>query len=1256
MTQLDEKSVLGATQREGGGLDVDALATRLASGDASTFVIEGLSSRAVARSLPRLKKALEERSVPLIVFDPRSSQPHQRSLEGAVRDFLARVDAESGVDSSLWRLAETIERSAGADAGASRVDGLARMWTSLVAETPAVLLVLDGSEAQGVDAAALEHFARFVYSDPLAALAPEAQSWERPAGAMVFVGAAGFDAPEAEILDFSEDALAAVRSFLAREDVIRRFLDTTAGDVSRLDELVGRLPDNAHHLQLYRFDALGQRERACLEVLAVAGHAIAPDILHDALALVGASEFFARSLRTLEESGFVRKTMGEGRIVVALEDSSFGAAVTARMDAEARCRVHAALADAERVRNESSPDVEFLAQHYLAARESALALEYGASALSRLVARRDHGRARRLIEGLLELAEGERKSALEEQLAGVLESIGDYRAALDACTRIAPNDDAQIAAVALRRGRLLSRVGDYGSALEFFELAAEKGDATARREAVLGRTEAAYSLGLHEEAIAELGELLKDLETSELEPSVRDRAVLSARNTLGKIAMIRNAFAESVEHFEANRELATQWGWDEEVARAQANLGVVALQRDDYGEALDRLEQALSVAGARGSLPRAYCLLNLAAVYQRKGDFVRSLDYSLEAMRCAKKAGDGAAYTVAARNLATTYQDLGAYERAWKIVEHLRDEYESSAQTLAGGWNLFVRGHLLQETGELTKALEVFEELLANGATPVFGAQTRVRLAEIHYALGHEERAKELLDDAAEASEARAKYAALHQLLCAEMLATTDAAGAIEKARAARGVLVDVGAKNDPVRATLVIADALVELGRDAEARTELQRGLGRLREAATLVPEAFQAHFWRKPVHRALVERLQELDGDVPVECLVREAAHAAAAEPLAGNVVTPQWLQWRSRYADIVGEDARLHHVFRLIDKVASSSASVLVYGESGTGKELVASALHRQSERAGKPFVKVNCAAFVENLLLSELFGHEKGAFTGAVEQKIGRFELADGGTIFLDEIGDISPNTQVALLRVLQEGTFERVGGNQTRTVDVRVVCATNKNLEEMVRRGEFRLDLYYRLKGVVIEMPALRQRREDVARLAAYFATRYSADGPKRFSAEALQFLARYSWPGNVRELQNFVRSILLFVDGDVVEMQHIDEFREFFVSGIVDETLPPIDVDIEAPEAKIDETAPAQTGQWASVDPEEALVERIVAEGRSLSDIKKKLEIECIKRALIETGGNVTQAADILQMKRPRLSQIINGDEELTELKSRLTG
>jgi DNA-binding NtrC family response regulator len=234
------------------------------------------------------------------------------------------------------------------------------------------------------------------------------------------------------------------------------------------------------------------------------------------------------------------------------------------------------------------------------------------------------------------------------------------------------------------------------------------------------------------------------------------------------------------------------------------------------------------------------------------------------------------------------------------------------------------------------------------------------------------------------------------------------------------------------------------------------------------------------------------------------------------------------------IIGSSGALEKVLGVVRKVAKSNTTVLVRGETGTGKELIAGAVHHNSHRAARNFVKVNCAALQENLLESELFGHEKGAFTGADKQRIGRFEQADGGTLFLDEIGDMSANTQAKILRVLQEHEFERLGGTRTIKVDVRLIAATNRDLPTMVEAGQFREDLYYRLNVVTMEMPPLRERKDDIAALANFFIKRFSGELKKKIQgldADALKLLMRYQWPGNIRELENAIERAMLLAEG-----------------------------------------------------------------------------------------------------------------------------
>jgi DNA-binding NtrC family response regulator len=251
---------------------------------------------------------------------------------------------------------------------------------------------------------------------------------------------------------------------------------------------------------------------------------------------------------------------------------------------------------------------------------------------------------------------------------------------------------------------------------------------------------------------------------------------------------------------------------------------------------------------------------------------------------------------------------------------------------------------------------------------------------------------------------------------------------------------------------------------------------------------------------------------------------------------------LRERNAAGLIVTNDARMKELLELVAQVGPSRASVLVVGESGTGKELIAEAIHNASNRAGKPFVRLNCAALAESLLESELFGHERGAFTGAVARREGRFKQADGGSLFLDEISEIPQGTQVKLLRFLQERTFERVGGNETVKVDVRVIAATNKNLEAEIKNGTFREDLFYRLNVVSLELPPLRERKGDVPALASFFLRRYAAENGRTiegFSHEALERLSAYGWPGNVRELENVVERAVVLCDGPQIEARHL---------------------------------------------------------------------------------------------------------------------
>jgi DNA-binding NtrC family response regulator len=315
--------------------------------------------------------------------------------------------------------------------------------------------------------------------------------------------------------------------------------------------------------------------------------------------------------------------------------------------------------------------------------------------------------------------------------------------------------------------------------------------------------------------------------------------------------------------------------------------------------------------------------------------------------------------------------------------------------------------------------------------------------------------------------------------------------------------------------------------------------------------------------------------------------------------NRMLHEQLRDRFRLENIVGAHGSMQHVFRLVHKVAASTSTVVIYGESGTGKELIARALHYQSERRNRPFQAVNVAALPESILEAELFGYEKGAFTGAEARKVGLFEQASGSTLFLDEVGDLKRDLQVKLLRALQEREILRVGGTERIPIDVRIVAATNQDLEHAVREGRFREDLYYRLNVIAIVLPPLRERRTDVALLVEHFLKKYAAGGrQKELSEQALSILMDYDWPGNVRELESVIERALLLSEGE----------------RIVPEDLP----------AAVRSRSAAPRGPFSLEIPDT---------GIDLEELERTL----IAKALDKVAGNVSRAARLLGLSRRTL-------------------
>jgi DNA-binding NtrC family response regulator len=369
---------------------------------------------------------------------------------------------------------------------------------------------------------------------------------------------------------------------------------------------------------------------------------------------------------------------------------------------------------------------------------------------------------------------------------------------------------------------------------------------------------------------------------------------------------------------------------------------------------------------------------------------------------------------------------------------------------------------------------------------------------------------------------------------------------------------------------------------------------------------------------------------------------AKALRTHMLSRRNARPEDTSPRGRFR-LVGESVAIRQVYQVVEKVADTPSTVLITGESGTGKELVARALHDYSSRSGGPFIKINCAAIPKTLMESEMFGYEKGAFTGAVGSKPGRFELAHGGSLFLDEIGEIPIEMQVKLLRVLQESEFERVGGIKTIKVDVRLITATNRDLAAEIATGGFRDDLYYRLNVVPIHLPPLRERREDIPLLVDHFLARFNERLKKQVTGaepEAIDRLISHQWPGNIRELENVIERTILFCEGPLIRLADLPGE----LGGTLHPAMPAPVPEERAPSAtSATSSSSALPAQATPPAPPPAAV-TVPPVGEEVGSLKEavraeteRVERELIQRALDETGGNVTKAARKLQISRKSL-------------------
>ncbi|MEC7523600.1 MAG: sigma 54-interacting transcriptional regulator [Myxococcota bacterium] len=1015
-----------------------------------------------------------------------------------------------------------------------------------------------------------------------------------------------------------------VRAYLQSRGALERILERTSGVPEAIDLLLEGQPLTAEARLERRLDALPPTARLLVEALAVVGrHADVEELAR--IAQVDPSPVERGAFAGCDLLG---KNIIDGRILFSFgrdadRERCYGLLAAPRQRAlHLRCAEVCA----------DGVDLQEAVRHALAAGDHDRASELAVVAAASLSARHANGEAAALLESFLEACDPGAASGvpatIRENLAELYRVSGHYRRALEHAREVhaaAPED----ALPALRVGQLLTQAGEHEEAAEVLVrahgLAERSGDPSVQVEVEAHLAELYYQSADYAEA-RRWGERA----LAAAEEAGKLVIALMARNTLGKLALAQKEPAVAAPLFERNRDEARDNGLGHQEAQAHTNLAVALLLQRDLEGAERACHVAIDVASrVCDTRERAIATENLAVIAHLGREYGHALEYYHQAVGLLKRLGNRAMLARVANNLGELYLTLGERGRARGLCEFAtRVGGKLPGSVLAE--SLLLSGRIDGADGNVSAAREAFHA--AREAFARLGSvrqhEAGLELVRLHLVDGDVPAARALL------GELPVELPAKHEADRARVATDLERAAGGDTRVAARRAVDLAEACEDPERllkALIRHARSLGDAGEVGLATRVLERAQRVEEDLTSRVPDEARAAWAERPLRQELSAVAAGLasawtrtrhESVPPPRALT--GARAVASVPSDEREA-----EWRRRYPDLVGSSGALRHVFGVIDKVAAADAIVLVRGESGTGKELVAQAIHDNSKRKGKPLVKVNCAALVETLLLSELFGHERGAFTGANARKKGRFELADGGTIFLDEIGDISAKTQVALLRVLQEREFERVGGTQKIEVDVRIVAATHRDLERMVEEGTFREDLYYRLRGVMVEMPPLRDRLDDVGPLATHLLGRIAeerGEPAKRLSPEAVTCLSRHRWPGNVRELENVLRSATLFADGGVLVPDDFAAFSESF--------LPPEPAKGQAA-TEIAASSPIRETV------ESMLYERVRGGDVSLLEMKKVMERECIVRALEETDGNITRAAELLGMKRPRLSQLV---------------
>ena len=1217
------------------------------AGTGSFILLNGRSGIGKSTLLAEVQHRVRDLGSMVLVGQCRPGLPSYHPLMALGRQALGHLAERSTSVGQLTRWERMLDvfqgRSGhwleGRDPSTARIhlfDQFAQMLTVLSRVRPVMVLVSDLEFADPGTLDLLRFLGRVLTPRPELSqgtfrgmlVASSAQEQQQPA-----LTALGQASEEMCLQVIQLDALDndGVRDFLSSDVVIDKVRQLTGGVPRNMDRLLFESlmeQDQAATEEPSPLQGLGDAAVQLMELLAVAGRPLGPDTVCELSDLP--QEQLSRAIARLADRRLVDKAAVDGEIRLGIARAGDQREIYQQLEPRRRAALHAGMATYLQQRGDA--ELESRAEHLLLSGPELggeQAVHVALAAGQRLEIACSAERAADLYQRALPLTDD---PALREQLTERLSELHEQSGQLDQALasvellrELRPDDPE----VTLRAAQIQLLKSDYVAARRELEalhpqldqgglLAARILAAQAEAQLMAGQTNQAYRTAEQGLACASGADDAAGL----LEQTL---AQVRLRNTLGKVHLDRGEAVQAGELFQQNLDTAQAAERRPEELRAMAQLGLTALKQDDYTQAEAWYQRARTMAEAVGEHRLlGVCLQHLGVLAERRRDYGRALELYQDAVAVLKKTGHRSYLAWVALDLSKLYVELGDLSRASAMVQ-LASRLADGEQPLATRINLqLVQGKIAQQRCRFREAGEKLSRAvdLAQGA----GQEERLargllELASLELERGEYREALRLVKERVGAQSNRSLH--LRALVLAGQIQLE-----LDRQEGARVDLAEALELNEELgdpevawQARYLMSRVAGRQRRMAEARRWLREAGSAEERARAGVPVEFRELLAEQPLR---AELRHELDSTGPT--LRRKVAAAAQGRGKAS---------WRGRYAAIVGEHERLLQILHHVDRVAPTDTTVLVRGESGTGKELVARAIQQRSARADKTLVTVNCGALVESLLLSELFGHERGAFTGASHCKKGRFEVADGGTIFLDEIGDVSPRTQAALLRVLQEQEFERVGGTRTISVNVRIICATNRDLEQMVARGEFREDLYYRLRGVQLHLPPLRDRLADVPLLAEHFLCRIAAERdqqPWDLTPEATRLLQAYGWPGNVRELENVLRSVSLLADGQILDVEDFLEYPE--LATVAQQVLQTHEA---TPQHEQPDDADALDGPAGALGPYREVRDL----GLSLKEYKTRIERECIREALAEAGGNITRAAKLLGMKRPRLSQLI---------------